>query len=102
MLFPEGTRKEGATIGPLHDGAMFVAARTGAMVVPVGIAGSEQAMPVGREVSAIRQDPHRGGRAHGAAARRRASVALGDRRQERGASSARCKQVYDESRALER
>ena len=26
---------------------MFVAARTGAMVVPVGIAGSEKAMPVG-------------------------------------------------------
>lgn len=46
-LFPEGTRKTGPTVGVLHDGAMFVAARTGAFVVPVGIAGSERAMPVG-------------------------------------------------------
>ncbi len=50
VLFPEGTRKEGTTIGPLHDGAMFVAARTGALVVPVGIAGSDQAMPVGAKL----------------------------------------------------
>ncbi len=47
VLFPEGTRKEGDTIGPLHDGAMFLAARTGAQVVPVGISGSDRAMPVG-------------------------------------------------------
>ncbi len=47
VLFPEGTRKSGATIEALHDGAMFIAARTGAIVVPVGIAGSEQALPVG-------------------------------------------------------
>jgi 1-acyl-sn-glycerol-3-phosphate acyltransferase len=47
VLFPEGTRKSGFTIETLHDGAMFIAARTGATVVPVGIAGSEKAMPVG-------------------------------------------------------
>ena len=47
VLFPEGTRQSGTTIEPLLDGAMFVAARTGATVVPVGIAGSEKAMPVG-------------------------------------------------------
>ncbi|HVB50771.1 MAG TPA: lysophospholipid acyltransferase family protein [Acidimicrobiales bacterium] len=47
VLFPEGTRKEGDHVEPLHDGAMFLAARTGAMVVPVGIAGSDRAMPVG-------------------------------------------------------
>jgi 1-acyl-sn-glycerol-3-phosphate acyltransferase len=47
VLFPEGTRKSGTTIDTLHDGAMFIAARTGATVVPVGIAGSEKAMPVG-------------------------------------------------------
>lgn len=46
-MFPEGTRKEGTSVEPLHDGAMFVAARTGAFVVPVGIAGSDRAMPVG-------------------------------------------------------
>ncbi len=47
VLFPEGTRKEGLEIGPLHDGAVFVAARTGALIVPVGIAGSDRALPVG-------------------------------------------------------
>ncbi len=47
VLFPEGTRKEGDAVEPLHAGAMFVAARTGAKVVPVGIAGSDRAMPVG-------------------------------------------------------
>ena len=47
VLFPEGTRKEGRHVEPLHDGAMFVAARTGAMVVPVGIGGSDRAMPKG-------------------------------------------------------
>jgi 1-acyl-sn-glycerol-3-phosphate acyltransferase len=47
VMFPEGTRKEGDTVEPLHDGAMFIAARTGAMVVPVGVSGSDRAMPVG-------------------------------------------------------
>lgn len=47
VLFPEGTRKEGLAVAPIHDGAMFVAARTGATVVPVGIGGSERAMPKG-------------------------------------------------------
>ncbi len=47
IVFPEGTREEGYHVKPLHDGAMFVAARTGATVVPVGIAGSDEAMPVG-------------------------------------------------------
>jgi 1-acyl-sn-glycerol-3-phosphate acyltransferase len=47
VLFPEGTRKEGLQVHTLHDGAMFIAARTGATVVPVGIGGSERAMPHG-------------------------------------------------------
>jgi len=50
VLFPEGTRKEGRTVAPLHDGAMFVAARTGATIVPVGIGGSEKAMPKGAKL----------------------------------------------------
>lgn len=32
---------------PLHDGAMFIAARTGAIVVPVGISGTDRALPDG-------------------------------------------------------
>jgi 1-acyl-sn-glycerol-3-phosphate acyltransferase len=50
VLFPEGTRKEGIHVEPLHDGAMFIAARTGAMVVPVGISGSDRAMPHGSKL----------------------------------------------------
>jgi 1-acyl-sn-glycerol-3-phosphate acyltransferase len=50
VLFPEGTRKEGKAVAPLHDGAMFVAARTGATVVPVGIGGSDRAMPKGAKL----------------------------------------------------
>ncbi|HUY42542.1 MAG TPA: lysophospholipid acyltransferase family protein [Acidimicrobiales bacterium] len=50
VLFPEGTRKEGMAVGPLQDGAMFVAARSGAWVVPVGIGGTEKAMPHGAKL----------------------------------------------------
>ena len=44
ILFPEGTRKFGPHVETLHDGAMFIAARTGAAVVPVGIAGTDRAL----------------------------------------------------------
>lgn len=47
ILFPEGTRKFGPHVEPLHDGAMFIAARTGATVVPVGISGTDRALPDG-------------------------------------------------------
>lgn len=47
VLFPEGTRQSGPKVQPLHEGAAFVAARTGSPIVPVGIGGSEQAMPKG-------------------------------------------------------
>lgn len=50
VVFPEGTRKEGAVIGALHEGAAFLAARTGAPIVPVGIAGTDLAMPRGSKV----------------------------------------------------
>ena len=50
VLFPEGTRKEGRAVAELRDGAMFVAARTGATVVPVGVGGSEKAMPPGKKL----------------------------------------------------
>jgi 1-acyl-sn-glycerol-3-phosphate acyltransferase len=50
VLFPEGTRKEGPAIGALLEGASFLAARTGAPIVPVGIAGTDRAMPRGAKV----------------------------------------------------
>ena len=47
VLFPEGTRQSGPKVHPLFEGAAFVAARAGVPVVPVGIGGSEWAMPKG-------------------------------------------------------
>jgi len=47
ILFPEGTRKEGPVIEELRDGAMFIAARTHSVVVPVGIGGSDKSMKPG-------------------------------------------------------
>jgi 1-acyl-sn-glycerol-3-phosphate acyltransferase len=49
-LFPEGTRRSGPSVEALHDGVVFIAARSGAKIVPVGIAGSERAMPVGAKL----------------------------------------------------
>jgi len=50
VLFPEGTRRDGDDVGELHDGAMFLAARHGARVVPVGIGGTQKAMPKGAKL----------------------------------------------------
>jgi len=50
VLYPEGTRKEGAHVEHLHDGAMFIAARTNAVVVPVGIGHTQRAMPRGAKI----------------------------------------------------
>ena len=47
VLFPEGERKQGPTIQPLFDGAMYVAHKAGVPIVPVGIGGSERVMPKG-------------------------------------------------------
>ena len=47
VLFPEGERKSGPTVQPLFDGAAYIAAKTGAPIVPVAIGGSERVMPKG-------------------------------------------------------
>ena len=47
VIFPEGTRQSGPTVQPLFEGAAYVASRTGVPIVPVGIGGSEAAMPRG-------------------------------------------------------
>jgi 1-acyl-sn-glycerol-3-phosphate acyltransferase len=47
ILFPEGTRRSGPAVTELHEGAAFLAARTGAPIVPIGIGGSAEAMPKG-------------------------------------------------------
>lgn len=47
ILFPEGARRTGEVVGELHEGAAFLAARTGATIVPVGIGGTLSVMPKG-------------------------------------------------------
>lgn len=51
VLFPEGTRRVGPVVEDLHEGAAFLALRTGAPIVPVGIAGTDRAMPKGAKVA---------------------------------------------------
>jgi 1-acyl-sn-glycerol-3-phosphate acyltransferase len=50
VMFPEGTRQSGPVLHPLFDGPAFIAARTGAPIVPVGIGGSEGVMPKGSKL----------------------------------------------------
>ena len=47
VVFPEGTRQSGPVVQDLFEGAAFLAVRTGVPIVPVGIGGSEAAMPKG-------------------------------------------------------
>jgi 1-acyl-sn-glycerol-3-phosphate acyltransferase len=50
VLFPEGTRRSGAVVADLHEGAAYVACRTGVPIVPVAIGGSERALQKGRRI----------------------------------------------------
>lgn len=50
VLFPEGTRRAGPVIEHLYEGAAFVASRAGVPIVPVGIGGSERALPKGKRL----------------------------------------------------
>jgi 1-acyl-sn-glycerol-3-phosphate acyltransferase len=47
VMFPEGTRQSGPLVTEVLDGVAFVALRNGTPIVPVGIGGSERAMPTG-------------------------------------------------------
>jgi len=48
VMFPEGRRKEGPVVEDLFDGPSFVACRNRIPIVPIGIGGSDRAMPIGR------------------------------------------------------
>ncbi len=50
VIFPEGERKSGPVVQPLFEGAAFLAARCQVPIVPVGIGGSERAMPKGSKM----------------------------------------------------
>jgi 1-acyl-sn-glycerol-3-phosphate acyltransferase len=49
-VFPEGERKSGPEVHPMADGAVWLSARSGAPILPVGIGGSERALPKGANV----------------------------------------------------
>lgn len=50
VIFPEGGRRSGPVIGEIFEGAAYLSAKTGAPIVPVGIGGSEAAMPIGAKL----------------------------------------------------
>lgn len=50
VIFPEGTRRSGPTVDNLFEGAAYVASREGIPIVPVGIGGSEHALPKGKRL----------------------------------------------------
>ena len=49
VMFPEGTRRSGPTVleENMFDGPSFLAGRQQIPIVPIGIGGSERAMPIG-------------------------------------------------------
>lgn len=47
VMFPEGTRREGTVVEDLFEGPAYIAMKVGVPIVPVGIGGSERAMPRG-------------------------------------------------------
>lgn len=47
LIFPEGTRQIGSDVAGVFDGTSYLASKTGAVIVPVGIAGTEGALPSG-------------------------------------------------------
>jgi 1-acyl-sn-glycerol-3-phosphate acyltransferase len=79
-LFPEGTRGSGREIGPLFDGAAYLAVKLGVPIVPVGVGGSEQILAKGKKLPRLHRvavvvgkplmPPEREGRARRTAAAR--------------------------------
>jgi 1-acyl-sn-glycerol-3-phosphate acyltransferase len=52
VMFPEGTRRSGPVVKEenMFDGPSFLSGRQQVPIVPVGIGGSEAAMPIGRKI----------------------------------------------------
>ena len=61
VMFPEGTRQIGPVVEKVFDGPAYVAARMRVPIVPVGIGGSERAMPKGAKlIRPVKTGRHRG------------------------------------------
>jgi 1-acyl-sn-glycerol-3-phosphate acyltransferase len=50
VMFPEGTRQTGPKIEEMRDGPAYLACRQQVPIVPVGLAGTEAAMPKGSKL----------------------------------------------------
>jgi 1-acyl-sn-glycerol-3-phosphate acyltransferase len=50
VMFPEGTRQHGPVTQHFFDGPAYVACRAQVPIVPIGIGGSERAMPKGKKI----------------------------------------------------
>lgn len=50
LVFPEGTRGDGERLLPIRAGIAMLAKRSGAVVVPVGIAGTARVLPKGAKL----------------------------------------------------
>ncbi len=50
VVFPEGARQSGTVVREMYQGAAYLCLRAGVPVVPVGIGGSEAAMPKGSKL----------------------------------------------------
>ena len=50
IMFPEGTRGDGKTLGEMQSGVAMLAKRSGALVVPVGVYGSHKILPKGAKL----------------------------------------------------
>jgi 1-acyl-sn-glycerol-3-phosphate acyltransferase len=50
VIFPEGTRKSGPIVEEIFEGPAYLAAKHQVPIVPVGIGGSEGAMPKGAKM----------------------------------------------------
>jgi 1-acyl-sn-glycerol-3-phosphate acyltransferase len=103
VMFPEGTRQRGPIIQAenMHDGPAYVACRTGAPIVPVGIAGTEGAMPKGsrairpvKVMMVVRAPIHPPVTAEGSRVPRRAVRELSERLRDE------IQLAFDEARAL--
>ena len=50
VIFPEGERKVGPRIFPLLGGVIWLSIQTGAPILPIGFAGGDIAMPIGKKI----------------------------------------------------
>lgn len=50
VVYPEGARQQGPRIKPVFEGAVWIAARSGAPIVPAGIGGSREVMGIGVKI----------------------------------------------------